>query len=149
MRVSFNWGSGIAVVYTLFAVATISFVTFAMSRRVELVSPDYYEQGLRQDDRMQAERNARALGGALSVTQVDPAALVLALPREQWGRLHGTLTLYRPSNERADREAPMTLDANGRQKISLAGLARGRWLLRARWSAEGRDYYLEHPVVVP
>jgi len=149
MRGSLNWGGGIAIVYLLFAGATIGFVSFAMGRRVELVSPDYYDQALHQDDRMQAERNARALGAALSVTQVEPAVVVLSLPRDQRGRLHGTLTLYRPSNERADREAPITLDANGRQEISLAGLARGRWLLRARWSVEGRGYYLEHPVLVP
>ena len=41
MRITFNWGTGIAAVYTVFALATTGFVTFAMSQRVDLVSSDY------------------------------------------------------------------------------------------------------------
>ena len=61
MRITFNWGTGIALVYIAFAVATTGFVTFAMNRSVDLVSADYYAQSLQQDQQMDAEQNALML----------------------------------------------------------------------------------------
>ena len=70
MRITFNWGTGIAAVYTVFALATTGFVTFAMSQRVDLVSSDYYAQSLRQDQRIAAEQQ-RALARAAAVRRAD------------------------------------------------------------------------------
>ena len=53
------------------------------------------------------------------------------------------------SDSGADRVETLAVDADGRQQVSLAALARGRWLLQVRWSAEGRAYYFEEPVIVP
>jgi hypothetical protein len=148
MRISLNWGTGIALVYTAFAVATVGFVTFAMSRAVDLVSADYYEQSLRQDDRIAALRRAADLGPALSLTSTADTAM-LSMPTEQAGHAKGTVSLYRPANAAADRQEPLRLDASGRHTVTLSGLASGRWVLQAQWSAGGRDYYFEWPVVVP
>ena len=149
MTTKLNWGTGIALVYTLFAVATTGFVTFAMNRRVDLVSDDYYAQALHLDERMQAERNTQALAPAPHVTRPDPGTIVLSLPRAHAGSASGTITWYRPSDSGADRVETLAVDADGRQQVSLAALARGRWLLQVRWSAEGRAYYFEEPVIVP
>ena len=80
MSIKLNWGTGIALVYAIFAAATTGFVTFAMNRSVDLVSNDYYTQALRQDERMQAERNTQALQPAPSVARSGPGAIVLSLP---------------------------------------------------------------------
>ncbi len=149
MRITLNWGTGIALVYTAFAAATTGFVTFAMSRSVDLVSADYYAQSLQQDQRMDAERNTAALASPPEVVQSGARALVLSLPSAHAASATGTVTLYRPSDASADRVLPLAVDADGRQQIALDGLARGRWLLQVRWSAGGRDYYFEEPVIVP
>jgi len=148
MRIPLNWGAAIAIVYTVFAAATATFVTFAMGRPVELVSGDYYEQSLRHDERIAAERNARAVGATVSIREASQDAATIALPASQVSSARGSVTLYRPSDSRADRQQILQLDAAGTQQISLAHLTAGRWVIQVRWSALGRDYYLEQGVQV-
>jgi hypothetical protein len=147
MTIRFNWGTGIALTYTAFALATSTFVVFATDRRVDLVSPDYYAQSLQLDRRMAAERNAAALGAALSIAHND-GALRVTLPQDQAGQAAGTITLYRASNAKDDRQFPLAIDGGGRQEVPLGGLAAGRWSVQLQWTAEGREYYLQRDVTV-
>src|SRR5262245_30863814 len=122
MRVSLSWGTAIALVYAAFAAATMAFVVFALRRPVDLVSADYYEQSLRQDRQMDAERNARALGDAASIVQAGDRSLMLSLPAAQAADARGTVTLYRASDASADRIVTLSTDTAGRQRIALDGL---------------------------
>ncbi len=148
MRITFNWGTGIALAYTAFAAATAGFVTFAMNRSVDLVSADYYAQSLQQDQKMDAEQNALMLRPAPSVAQPSGRVAVLSLPVDQAGSARGLLTLYRPSDATADFSLPLALDGTGHQWVSLERMIAGRWILKVRWSAGSRDYYFEQPVLV-
>ena len=149
MRITFNWGTGIAAVYIVFALATTGFVTFAMSQRVDLVSSDYYAQSLRQDQRIAAEQNARSLEPPASVVLTGPGPALLSLPPDPAGRAAGTITLYRPADPRADRTTALAIDRAGRQQLPLSGLMAGQWIVQVRWAARGRDYYYEQAVLLP
>jgi hypothetical protein len=145
-----HWGLGIGVVYGLFAGATMAFVMFAVTMPVELVSPDYYTRSLTYDQRLAAVRHADALGDALTMTHpVGSAELIVRLPRGQARSAVGTLTLYRPSSVDADRAIPLAVDALGEQRVSLRGFARGRWVVKTAWEAQGVRYYREFPVALP
>jgi hypothetical protein len=149
-RLRFNWGTGIAAAYLLFAASTLGFVVFALNRPVDLVSADYYEQSLVHDGRQAATARAAALGTGLRVeTDAPAAALVFALPLDAAAGARGTITFYRPSDARADRVVAMTLDAGGRQRVPLGGLARGRWLVRLAWTAAGKAYFHEEALIRP
>lgn len=144
-----NWGGAVAAVYVLFAASTLGFVGFAMSRPVQLVSPDYYERALQHDQRAEAAERARALGARLRVALDAPAgAIDLALPPDASAGARGSLTLYRPSDARADRTFALALDAAGRQRVAIATLARGRWLARLEWTAGGHTYFHETALVL-
>ena len=149
MRITFNWGTGIAAVYIVFALATTGFVTFAMSQRVDLVSSDYYAQSLRQDQRIAAEQNARSLEPPPSVVLTGSGQAMLSLPLDQAGRAAGTITWYRPADPRADRTTALAIDRAGRQQLPLSGLVAGQWIVQVRWTARGRDYYYERLVLLP
>jgi nitrogen fixation protein FixH len=151
IRVRFNWGTGIGLVYGVFVAATIGFVVFALGQPVELVSADYYSRSLTYDERLAAVRRAEALGDAVRWTRAaDGHALIVTLPREHAAAAAtGTLTLYRPSSVKADRTVPLALDARGEQRLSLDGLAPGRWILKVEWQVQGRSYYRESAVDVP
>jgi hypothetical protein len=146
MKIHFNWGTGIAMSYVAFAAATMAFVVFAVRRPVDLVAADYYAQSLKQDQQMDAVRNARGLGDAASIVQSEDRAVVVSLPAAHAASACGTITLYRASDASADRVVDLKMDANGRQRVSLDGLKAGVWSVRARWTADGRDYYLEERV---
>ena len=145
---TFNWGTGIALTYTAFALATSAFVAFAVERHVDLVSADYYARSLQLDRRIAAERNAAELGDRVIVAQTAPRTALVALPADQKSAAAGTITLYRASDASADRHMPIVLDAAARQDISLAGMLTGRWLLQVEWSARGRDYFVEREIFV-
>ena len=149
MRITLNWGTGIAAVYTAFVLATTGFVTFAMGQRVDLVSSDYYTQSLLQDQKIAAERNARSLEPPPSVVLTGSGQAMLWLPPEQAGAAAGTITWYRSADPAADRRTALALDRDGRQQLSPGGLAAGRWIVQVRWTARGRDYYYEQPVLLP
>jgi YD repeat-containing protein len=148
MTIRINWGTGIAAIYTAFALATTGFVYFAMRQPVELVSPDYYAASLQHDARMAATANAHALGERLAV-DVDAAGRTIAIawPEEQRASLAGRIVLYRPSDAAADRSLRIAPGADGRQIVTLTGLAPGHWVLKLEWQAAGRSYYAERAVV--
>jgi hypothetical protein len=148
MKIPFNWGSGIALTYTTFALATSGFVAFAIGRPVDLVSTDYYARSLQLDRHLKAQRNAEALGRALSIELSSQRTLRIALPVDQALTARGTVTLYRASNARADRHVPLAPDAWGRQEIALNDVASGHWLVQLEWSGGDADYYAQRSVVV-
>lgn len=143
-----NWGVGIAATYLIFAAATSGFVVFAMRRPVSLVRPDYYAESLREDQRMAARENARELGAAVSIATADSNVIRLSVPREHSATATGTITLYRASDAAADRTFTFAPDAHGTQDLHVPHLAAGHWIVKLGWTAGGRDYYVERPVML-
>jgi hypothetical protein len=142
-----NWGTGIALTYTAFALATSGVVAFAMTRRVDLVSPDYYAQSLQQDRHMAAVRNAAGLRPAPAIVQTGARSIVVHVPGGRAAGTRGAITLYRASDATADRELPLAMDDREEQRVSLAGLGPGHWIVKLYWSSGGREYYVEQPVI--
>ena len=81
MKLRMHWGVAVAVFYTAFALSTVGFVAFAMTRDVELVSDDYYQQALAHDRHMQAVANGDALGAALGATRLPDEVRSACPPR--------------------------------------------------------------------
>jgi hypothetical protein len=144
-----NWGVGIAAVYTAFAIATSGFVVFAMNRPVSLVRPDYYAESLREDQQMAARANARQLGAAVSISPNGGDIVRLTVPRTSQDAIAGTVTFYRASDPGADRTLPFSPGANGIQDVNVSKLAAGHWIVKLQWTRGGRDYYIEQPIVLP
>jgi hypothetical protein len=142
-----HWGTGIALTYLAFAGATSGFVAFAMTQRVELVRPDYYEYSLAHDAHREAATRAAALGGGFGIdVAADGRQATVTWPREHRDRLTGAVRLYRPSDVSADRRLDAAPGVDGRQVVSLAGLAAGRWRLQLEWTVDGRAYAAEREV---
>ena len=142
-----NWGTGIALVYTVFAACTTTFVVFALNHPVQLVSEDYYASSLQHDSRRTAIENAAALADLMRVGD-DGRSVTLALPVAHVRDAAGRVRLYRPSDSAADRSLPLAPDAGGRQRVSLDGLAAGRWVVQLDWTSGGKTFYREVLVMV-
>ena len=142
MKKRLNWGAGVTLAYIVFAAGTTAVVVFAMHRPVDLVSPDYYAQELRQDERAAATANAAALGGALGL-DVTRAEVRLRIPASQAAAARGSIHLYRASNAADDREFALAPDATGAQRVNISRLPGGQWIVKVQWTAGGRAYYVE------
>jgi hypothetical protein len=150
MKLTWNWGLGIALVYATFAGGTMTMVAIASSHHVDLVSADYYERSLAVDAHMSAVENGRGAGVRI---EVEPSAggplLAVTWPVEAGGAMNGTITLYRPSSVAADRVVAVGPDAAGRQTMTLTGVAAGRWQVQVYWTRGGREFYVERDVITP
>ncbi len=137
------WGYGIAAVYTIFAVATLSFVAFTMTQKVELVAPDYYAQEVGYEQQLNRLRQTKELAAQLTCDlSAEGKFIRLQLPANM-ASVRGKITLYRPSDSTLDQHLEFNPDAQGSQKISTAQLARGVWRVKVMWSYAGREYYNE------
>lgn len=146
MKPFWNWGVGIATVYAIFAGATLGFVTFAMSERVDLVSPDYYVESLGHDARQDAAARASALGSSFHIER-GQAGVTIQWPHDARPD-RGSVTLYRPADSRADRRIATAPDRDGQQVISIAAIPAGAWVVQCEWTSGGVTYYAEKRVDV-
>ena len=150
MRIRLHYGVAVAMFYTAFALTTVGFVAFAMTQDVELVSPDYYERGLRHDAQMQARANADVLGDDLSVAlDGHHRQITVRWPATMGPRVRGTATWYRPSGAASDREEPIVAGPDGSFVLPLAGLQPGHWRLQLRWRVGETSYYAEREFMLP
>jgi hypothetical protein len=137
-----NWGWRIAIVYTVFAIATLGMVAFTMTKDVDLVRNDYYEYTLDHDKRMQRIARAESVGAAIVA---QDGAIVVAIPASVRPN-DGTVELLRPSATSEDRNLTLRLDENG--EMSIAKLPFGRWDVTVRWTASGTPYELQASLVL-
>lgn len=138
-----SWAWGIAGTYTFFALATLTFVGFTLTQRTDLVSADYYQQANTHHSHMEAAARARALPADQRwQATLNGDHLICLFPRAD---IQGTLHLYRPADERLDRELEIDL-WQGPQQID--DLQTGRWQLKILWQMDGQDYYHQQDLLV-
>lgn len=148
MRIRLHWGVAVVVLYTSFAIATLSFVVFAIANPEALVADDYYRQAMQHDRRMLATLNGRAAGASVTVSaDSSHRTAVLQLAPSSVART-GTVTWYRASDASLDRVVPLALDATGTQRVDISSLQTGHWRVKVEWEAAGEPFYVEEAVMV-
>jgi hypothetical protein len=138
-----NWGWRIAIVYTFFAVSTIGFVAFAMTKKVELVRADYYEHSLEHDATSAARARATALDDAVKINETAQKITVL-LPAHH-ANASGKITFYRPSAVSLDRSITIV---KGSAEALTSDLLPGRYRLVIEWKHNSQDYLAERNIEI-
>lgn len=139
-----SWGWRIAIVYTTFAVATLSFVAFAMTQKVDLVRQDYYEHSLHHDRTMAARNAAQLLSQRPAMFDVSRNVVDISIPTAP--QHQAELRLYRPSTSALDTTVIVTTDDNGNSHVDCSRLATGHWTATLRWKMNDIDYEYELPL---
>jgi len=138
----------VLTVFIIGAFVSATMVAVIMIRqKVDLVVPDYYEQDLRHSERMSQERRARGLERPLNI-QFDTGTKILALTFPD-PSVTGTIQLYRPSDSALDQTINVQPGDDGRQTISIAGLASGFWRVNIAWQFGNEVYYSSEALVLP
>jgi hypothetical protein len=143
------WPIAITVYFILFAAFLATFLVWAVRQREDLVSADYYDREVRYQQQLDAMNQAQPLAMEPVVT-FDPVqqSIVITLPPAQAQGAVGSVHLYRPSDARLDRDVPLALDPEGVQRLDTKELRDGLWKVRLKWTANGRDYFLDRPVII-
>jgi nitrogen fixation protein FixH len=143
-----HWGTGIVAGFVLFVLAILILVGISVTQTVDLVNDQYYDRGLKYQERIGSLQRTAALEENIHVI-VDGQQLTVQLPHHAAGPpLTGTITLYRPSSKVQDFAAPLSPDSAGCQRIPTTHLDRGLWRIQVSWKAAGIEYYNEQPVMI-
>ena len=148
MKKNLHWGSGLVVAFLVFAAGVLTMVVISMSREVDLVAEDYYQQELKHEEQISSSKRSRALGDSLRC-ELSGDEVLLSLPSQfHPDSTTGSLTFYRPANRKLDFVVPLILAARNRQAVQVGNLEKGLWRVKVRWKYRDEHYYREEAIVV-
>ena len=144
-----NWGSGIAIFYTLFVLVMIFMVIKSKQNQVHLVQENYYQKDLNYEDFRVKRQNAAQLTEKIQVEYLaKDRNIQLTFPQSMM-EASGKVSLFRPSNKYLDKSYNIQLDKEAQMYIPVdRSLPAGRWKIKIDWESAGRKYYNEEDLVL-
>ncbi|OKL41526.1 FixH family protein [Pontibacter flavimaris] len=143
------WPYAIVVAMVLFMSYIAMFVYKAMNQDVDLVSKDYYEKEIKYQDQIDRVKRTQALGDVIVEYKAGEQTLLLQLPATYRGmNPSGTITLFRPSDDKLDKQVPLQLGRDQSQLLEVSDLASGIWKVRVSFNADNQEYYTEKTIQI-
>lgn len=137
----FNWGTGIALVYLIFAGSMIGMVFASRKYDPGLVQNDYYNLDLNYQDRLDRKNNTAALAEQPKLQESGADKTVAIQLPAGMEDAKGSAKFYRSATVKDD----FTRDFQNGQPLHIATdkLAPGRWHVEMEWDAAGKKYFWE------
>ncbi len=140
----FNWGTGIALVYVLFAGGMIALVMASRNHDPGLVSKDYYVLDLNYQKRIEQKQNTETLAQKPAIQFLkNEQALRVQFSTTDVLPTSGTLKIYRSTTTADDVSFPIKLDEAGGMNIPTNNMAGGRWHVDVEWQAGQTPYFYD------
>lgn len=141
------WPYVIIAVFVLFAGYIGYMVQQALRTTVDLVSPDYYQQELAYQQRMESVARTAALPVPVELKyEAEARQLTLQLPSSLARQpVQGQLHFFRPSNQLLDFTLPLQGPS---QRISTAKMQPGYWRVRFDFTGGGQAYFIEKELII-
>lgn len=139
----FNWGTGIALFYSLFMGTMIYMVYQSTQTNRNLVVENYYEKDLQYQDHLDKISNSQNLKIDLSIEKnKTQQSIVFSFPKEL-RNVEGEILFYRASDNSQDKNATIQLDQNHAFHFPTKQLQKGNWKVKVDWSGDGTPFYKE------
>ena len=139
--IKWNWGKGIAVAYSAFALMMLVLVYKASSQDFNLVSKDYYEREINYQGHIDQVARTNALREKV-VIQQGAESVMVQFPKSMKD-ITGKISLYRSSDAKLDKSISISPDNENGQAIPLTTLPKGNWTIQVAWNTGGVAYYNE------
>ena len=146
--IKINWGVRIAVLYIGFIILVLAMVVFAMTKKSELVSDNYYAQELKFQEQIDKNNRTDELTEQVKIEYSGSFISIKFPDTYNKKEISGVINFYRPSDDSKDFKLKIELDENGEQKIITAKLLKGFWKLKLNWTMSGKEYYKEAGVIM-
>ena len=146
MKINWNWGTGIFITIVLM----IAFLAFMVSKtfeyKINKVTEEYYEEGLKHSEQMDRLINAKAYAKEFTVTHTD--VCTIHIPDFFIAKkIDGNILFFRPSDYSKDLSYTIKLDTNNNQVFTLDDFYKGKYVVKANFSYLGDDYYFENDII--
>jgi nitrogen fixation protein FixH len=138
-----NWGTSIALFFTVFAISMVSAVIASTKHAPQLIQKDYYALDLHYQARLEQKQHTNALAAPprLAVDH-DQQKLLIYMPVEATIQ-KGTLKCYRSATTANDVVISIK-DSTDRVEVSTQNWPQGRWHIEVEWdSPAGVSYFWE------
>lgn len=141
---NFHWGYRIALVYALFVAAFVTLFVVSLQFKNELVTPDYYAEELKFQDKIEQMNRTNALVEQ-PVWNIEEQHITIKFPEELKTQVHNLkVELYRPSDSSKDKTYAFTgIDSNGKIELDKRDFINGRYRLQLSWNMNQLEYYKE------
>lgn len=143
----FNWGTGIALVLTLFVGGMMWTFFNTGNHQQELVVDEYYNKEGDAIDRANHLANAKALGAELDARVSDDALQLLIPDVLVSNATTGEVVLYYPTAAARDQRLPWPEGAQ-EMRVARADLAPGKCIIRVTITQGETSYLLEQTVLL-
>jgi nitrogen fixation protein FixH len=138
-----NWGKGILITIIIFLAGTAVMIIIAMNSEYDLVANNYYEQGIKYQDKIDRINRTNALSEKVGIEFFENAVSI-SLPRMfAADKIKGDVIFYRPSDAGRDFKIPLQVDSENKMLISTGKLEKGFWKVQIDWRIETTAYYNE------
>lgn len=137
-----NWGKGIVIAFALFMSFILYFVVTMITNPKydnEMVVEEYYKVDAEYGSVMEQLNAGNALKEKVKISH-DADAISVVFPSDfPADKIHGLVTMYRPSDKKLDFEVPIKINES-ELKIPADKLAGGVWKITVAWNYSGKDY---------
>lgn len=141
-----NWGKGIIAVCALFITGIGVMVYTSMTKNIDLVTKNYYEEEIKYQQQIDKINNSSRLKEKVMVETVDNA-ITVTFPKQN-GSVNGEISVYRPSDAKKDFKVPIQLNSDSKQVIPTDKMQKGLWKVQITWNMNGTDYYNEEKIII-
>jgi len=146
MKFKFNWGTGIFIFIALFLLVNAFVIFKSFQQRNDLVTEEYYPQGLEYQKQIDRFANANALAGKIKIIE-QAGDLMISYPAEFKGKnVKGQVIFFRPSDENADFSDSIAFDTTMIQKIPIEKVIKGKYIAKFFWIMDGKEFAHESTV---
>ena len=143
-----NWGTSIAIFYSLFVIVMVVAVIKATQLGVPLVQEEYYDADMAYESFRTKKANTAKLHQKPEIQVGSEGQIINVQLPENTKLRSGSIQLYRPSQTGEDRLIALKLDSQQRMSIPTKGLVPGRWTVKLEWDSQGTPYYFEEDIVI-
>ena len=141
-----NWGTKIAFLYLSFATMIGVMVYKSVTQSVDLVAPNYYEQELKYQDKIDGINNLKAESKAIIITQGENSISFNFL--KEMGVPKGHILFFKPDNAASDFETEIKTDNEGVQTIDTKALTKGTYLVKIDWKIGDKKFFKEERISI-
>jgi len=140
MKIKFNWGTGITIFIAVFLLINAFVIYKSFQERNDLVTEEYYPQGLEYQKQIDRFAKANALSSQISITE-NQQEMVITYPRDMKGKdVKGEVVFFRPSDENADFHDSIRFDTSMIQRIPIQKFIKGKYVAKFFWKMDGKEY---------
>ncbi len=143
-----NWGTGIAIFYTSFALFMVFMVIRSTYYDHSLVYDDYYAKDLAYQEQYDKVKNSNELAQKLEIKNNGSERTVELTFPQNFKNIKGKVQFYRPSGSDKDFVVDIDNPENGKMLIPVSDAIPGYWIVKVDWRGDGKPFYDEKKIRV-